>query len=60
MNYELNQIVKGVKAGTFVIVGFRTVGFDDGVQVKSVNPDNHAEVAPGEMFLPIDSINPVH
>ena len=60
MTYQLNQIVKGKKAGTFVIVGFRTVGFDDGVQVKSVNPSNHTQVAPGEMFLPMDAIKPVN
>lgn len=60
MNYELNQIVKGKNAGTFVIVGFRTVGSEEGVQVKAVNPANHAEVAPGEMFLPMDAIKPIN
>ena len=59
-NFNLNQIVKGKNAGTFVIVGFRTVGFDDGVQVKSVNPNDHTQVASGEIFLPFDAIKAAH
>ena len=52
--YAVNQIVKGKYAGTFVILGFRTVAGQDGAQIKCVNPDNHAERAPGELFLPLD------
>jgi hypothetical protein len=55
-NFNLNQIVKGTKAGTFVIVGFRTVGFDDGVQVKEVNQHDYTQVAKGEIFLPFSAI----
>jgi hypothetical protein len=54
--FNVNQIVKGKRAGTFVILGFRTVGGERGAQVKAVNPNNHAETAPGEMFLPLDSL----
>jgi len=59
-NFNLNQIVKGTKAGTFVIVGFRTVGFDDGAQVKPVNPNDHTQVGKGEIFLPFDAIKAAH
>jgi len=54
--FNVNQIVKGKRAGTFVILAFRTVGGEQGAQVKAVNPNDHAQVAAGEMFLPLDSI----
>lgn len=60
MLYELNQIVKGKNAGTFVIVGFRTIGGEDYAQLKEVNPANHAETAPGEIALPLDAIRPIN
>ena len=56
--FQVNQIVKGNVCGTFVILGFRTVGGEEGVQVKAVNPVNHAETKPGEFFLPLDAIKP--
>ena len=43
-NFHVNQIVKGAKAGTFVILGFRAIGGEAHAQVKPVNPANHAEV----------------
>lgn len=51
--FAINQIVKGKRAGTFVILGFRTVGGEQGAQVKTVNPANHAQHGVGEMFLPL-------
>ena len=54
--FQVNQIVKGNVCGVFVILAFRTVGGEEGVQVKAVNPDNHAETKPGEFFLPLDAI----
>lgn len=54
--FAINQIVKGKRAGTFVILALRTVGGEAGAQVKSVNPANHAEVGRGEMFLPLDAL----
>lgn len=59
MTYQLNQIVKGIKVGTFVIIGFRTVDGDEGVQVKTVNPNDHSRVGRGEMFLPFSAIRPL-
>lgn len=54
--FAINQIVKGKRAGTFVILALRTVGGEAGAQVKSVNPANHAEVGRGEMFLTLDAL----
>lgn len=54
--FNVNQIVKGKRAGTFVILALRTVGGEAGAQVKPVNPNNHAEVGHGEMFLPFDAL----
>lgn len=57
--YSVNQIVKGRLAGVFVILGFRTIAGEKGVQVKSVNPANYAETAKGEIFLSLDAISPL-
>ena len=58
--FTINQIVKGKRAGTFVIIGFRDIGGEQYAQVKEVNPANHAETAPGEMALPITSLVPLN
>lgn len=54
--FNTNQIVKGIKAGTFVILALRTIGGEAGAQVKPVNPDNHAQVGRGEMWLSLSAI----
>jgi hypothetical protein len=54
--FNANQIVKGIKAGTFVILALRTIGGEAGAQVKPVNPDNHTQVGRGEMWLPLSAI----
>lgn len=54
--FNINQIVKGKRAGTFIVLGFRTIGGEQMVQVKPVNPNNHAEVGRGEMALPADAL----
>lgn len=59
-NFTNNQIVKGVRAGTFVILGFRSVGGEEGAQLKAVNPANHAQTAPGELWLPLDALRPLN
>lgn len=56
--YE-NAIVKGIRAGTFVVLGFRNIDGEEYAQVKEVNPDNYAETRPGEMALPVNSLMPV-
>lgn len=56
MTFSINQIVKGKRAGTFVILGFRTIGGEDYAQLKPVNPDNHAEHGAGELALPLTAI----
>lgn len=55
-SFSINQIVKGKRAGTFVILAFRTVGGEAGAQVKPVNPKDHTQVGAGEMFLPFDAL----
>lgn len=54
--FKVSQIVKGRRAGTFVILALRTVAGEQGAQVKPVNPANHAEVGRGEMFLPFSAL----
>ena len=56
---QVNQIVKGVRAGTFVILGFRQVGGEDGAQVKEVNPNDHTQTAPGEIWLPLSALKEI-
>ena len=56
MSFALNQIVRGARSGTFVIVGFRTIDGETHAQVKSVNPSNHSQVARGEMALPVSAL----
>ena len=57
--FNTNQIVKGKKAGFFVILGFRSINGEDHAQVKAVNPNDFTETAPGEIALPLTSIKPI-
>lgn len=57
--FNLNQIVKGKKAGTFVILGFRNIGGEDHAQLKEVNPNNHSQTSPGEIALPLTAIEQI-
>lgn len=54
--FTVNQIVKGVRAGTFVILGFRTIAGEQYAQLKEVNPNDYSQTAPGEISLPINAI----
>ena len=56
--FNVNQIVRGVNAGVFVILAHRMVGERFGYQVKEVNPANLAETAPGESFYSPDMLKP--
>ena len=58
--YSLNQIVKGQYAGYFVILAFPMIAGEQCVALKEVNPANYNEVAPGELVLPIEKIEPVY
>lgn len=49
----VNQIVKGIRAGTFINLGLRTIGGVEGAQLKPVNPDDHSDVGAGELWLPL-------
>ena len=57
--YTVNQIVKGRVAGTFVILGFRTIDGVEHAQLKVINPKDHSQYAPGEIALPITAIKAV-
>lgn len=57
--FNVNQIVKGAKAGTFVILGFREIGGEEYAQLKEVNPNNHAQHGRGEISLPLTAIEPL-
>ena len=57
--FNLNQIVKGAKAGTFLILGFREIGGEEYAQLKEVNPNNHAQHGKGEIALPLTAIRPL-
>ena len=58
-HFATNQIVKGERAGTFVVLGYREIGGAAGYQLKAVNPDNHAQHSPGELWLPETAIKPI-
>mgnify|MGYP006080361849 CR=1 FL=1 len=53
---NINQIVKGKKAGTFIVLGFRKISGVMYAQVKSVNPNNHNQTSPGEFALPLTAL----
>ena len=57
--YQVNQIVKGIKAGTFVVLGFRSIDGQDYAQVKSVNPANYVQTSGGEFALPLTAIKSI-
>jgi hypothetical protein len=54
--FQVNQIVRGVNAGVFVILGFRLIDGESYAQLKAVNPKNHTETFQGEMALPVTSL----
>ena len=53
--FQINQIVKGHKAGTFVIVGFRTIGGEQYAQVKEYDAVT-GKARRGEMALPVTAL----
>lgn len=57
--FQINQIVKGVNAGTFIILGFRAIANSNYAQLKAVNPDDFTETAQGEIALPLTNIKPI-
>lgn len=53
--FNVNEIVKGNRCGTFVIIALRTIGGEQYAQVKEVHPVTHAP-ARGEFALPVASL----
>ena len=54
--FSVNQIVRGIEFGYWVILGFRMIDGIEYAQLKEVNPKNFAETAPGEIALPLTCI----
>ena len=54
---RVNQIVKGAAVGTFVILGFRNIDGVEGAHLKEVNPVDHTQTSPGELWLPLEKLN---
>lgn len=55
MEVAINQIVKGVKAGTFVVVGLRKIGGEQYAQVKPYDSVS-GKAGRGEFALPISAL----
>jgi len=60
-NFSLNQIVRGVNAGYFVILNTR-VGpdFERWYDLKEVNPKDFSQTAPGGLSLPESALRNVY
>jgi len=52
--FQINQVVFGVRAGKFIVVGFRSIGGEPMVTVREVNPDG--SLGRGEMQMPPASL----
>lgn len=55
-NYSIGQVVKGKRAGTFVVLGIYSRDGETYLQLKSVNPNNPAQMARGELTLPASAV----
>lgn len=53
--FQVNQIVKGQNAGSFVVLALRQVGGVDGAQVKEYDPAT-GKARRGEFFLPLSAL----
>ena len=57
---NINQIVKGKKAGTFVILGFfKQSDSEEWAQLKAVDPQDHSRVGAGELALPVNVLETI-
>jgi len=54
--FNTNQIVKGINAGYFVILGTRNIAGEKMYECKEVNPANFTQTAPGLICLPEDAL----
>ncbi len=57
---NVNQIVKGKKAGTFVILGFfKQSDGEKWAQLKAVDPQDHSRFGAGELALPVSVLETI-
>ncbi len=54
--FQKGQIVKGVVAGVFVVLGTKVIGGEQMIAVKPVNPADHSQVGSGQLCLPADKL----
>lgn len=57
--FSVNQIVRGHKCGTFVVLGFFVRSGERFAQLKEVNPSDYTQTAPGELCLPVSMLREV-
>lgn len=55
--YTINEVVQGKVVGLFIILGFRSIDGNQGVQLKAISNDLK-QVGVGELWLPLDAIKP--
>tara|TARA_R110000824_G_scaffold281728_1_gene470046 strand:- start:708 stop:890 length:183 start_codon:yes stop_codon:yes gene_type:complete len=55
IKFSINEIVKGHVAGTFVVLGFRTIDGEDYAQVKPYNTATNKSER-GEFALPLTAL----
>lgn len=54
--WVVGQVVKGKRAGTFVILGVYVREDETYLQLKAVNPADHRQMARGELTLPASAV----
>lgn len=52
--FSVGQVVKGIVAGTFVVIAFRQIDGEDYAQVKPVGP--RGQLGRGEFSLPLSAL----
>ena len=53
-NIAIGQVVKGIAAGTFVVIAFRQIDGEEYAQVKPVGP--RGQLGRGEFSLPLSAL----
>lgn len=57
--FQAGEVVRGMVAGTFLVLGHRSIGGEAGYQLKAVETNANGEVIfkhRGELFLPADAV----
>jgi hypothetical protein len=54
--FKVGEIVRGWKAGTFVVLALTTEDGAPAARVQAVNPDDHSQRARGSLVLPFTAL----